>query len=631
MTDQHNHSPASRGRLAILSLGALGVVYGDIGTSPLYAFRESFVAARDLTVDKPAVMGILSLMFWSLIVIVTIKYLMIVMRADNHGEGGILALTSLVMRGSDYVLTPRRKTIIAIGLFGTALLYGDGIITPAISVLAAVEGLEIARPELHTWVVPIAVGILIGLFAIQRRGTATIGAIFGPVMILWFSLLALLGISQIVAHPSILAALSPTYAAQFVMAKPSAAFFALGAIFLVVTGSEALYADMGHFGRTAIRLGWFAVVLPALVLNYFGQGALLIAEPAAIDNPFFRMPPSWAVVPLIAVSTAATVIASQALISGAFSLTMQAVQLGYLPRVQIDHTSAREIGQVYVPVVNQALMAACVLLVITFKSSTNLAAAYGIAVTTTMIITTTLLALVMRERWGWSKLRTWSVIIPLGVIDLLFLSANATKIVAGGWVPLTIGAIVFAMMVTWKRGRRLMSERIKVDELPIERFVRSIAAHPQPRVKGMAIYLVREVGATPPALLTNLRHNNMLHEQVVTLSVLTSRVPKVPQALRERVRTLGEGFFQVELNFGFFEQPDVPAALSAIVSSEFGFDPDDVVYILGRESVISTDSPGMARWRERLFAFMHRNAGSPVRHFGLPRDLVMEVGSHVGI
>jgi KUP system potassium uptake protein len=625
------HHPESKGRLAILSLGALGVVYGDIGTSPLYAFRESFVAARDLTVDKPAVMGILSLMFWSLIIIVTIKYLMIVMRADNDGEGGILALTSLVMRGSNFVETGRRKAIIGLGLFGTALLYGDGIITPAISVLAAVEGLEIARPELHTWVVPIAVGILIALFLIQRRGTATIGAVFGPIMILWFSILAALGIFEIVAHPSILAALSPSYAVQFIAGRPSAAFFSLGAIFLVVTGSEALYADMGHFGRRAIRLGWFAVVLPALVLNYFGQGALLIADPSAIDSPFFRMPPSWAVVPLIVVSAAATVIASQALISGAFSLTMQAVQLGYLPRMQIDHTSSKEIGQVYVPVVNNALMAACVLLVVTFKSSTNLAAAYGIAVTTTMIITTALLSLVMRERWGWSRSKVLAFIIPLGLIDLLFLSANAIKILAGGWVPLTIGAAVFAMMVTWKKGRLLMSDRLKVEELPIERFVRSIAAHPQPRVRGTAIYLVREIGATPPALLTNLRHNNMLHDQVVILTVLTSRVPKVPQARRERVRPLGEGFFQIDLNFGFAEQPDVPAALDAIVSSEFGVDLDDVVYILGRESVVSTEAPGMARWRERLFALMHRNAGSPVRHFLLPHDLVMEVGSHVAI
>jgi len=618
-------------RLAIFSLGALGVVFGDIGTSPLYAFRESFVAAEGLGVDRAAVMGILSLMFWALVAIVTVKYMLIVMRADNDGEGGILALTSLLMRGSVTTANRRRKLIIGLGLFGTALLYGDGMITPSISVLAAVEGVEVAAPGLEHFVVPVAIAVLVGLFAIQRRGTATIGAVFGPMMVVWFSVLAALGTSQIVSHPSILAAVSPTYAARFVAAKPSFAFFALGAIFLVVTGSEALYADMGHFGKQAIRLGWFGMVFPALVLNYFGQGALLIADPLAIDNPFFRMPPGWAVGPLILLSTAATVIASQALISGAFSLTMQAVQLGYLPRVQIAHTSDREIGQVYVPSVNLALMVACVILVVSFHSSSNLAAAYGIAVTTTMIITTALLAVVMHERWRWRRSRIIAVIVPLAAIDLIFLAANTTKIAAGGWVPLAIGAAIFTVMVTWKQGRLLMADRLRADELPIERFVRSIAGHPQPRTPGTAIYLVRAAGATPPALLKNLRHNNMLHEQVVILTVLTARSPRIPQARRERIRVLGEGFVQIELSFGFAEDPDVAAALASIVSPDFGMDPDQVVFVLGHESVIPTETPEMARWRERLFAFMHRNAGSAVRHFNLPTTDVMEVGTHIQI
>ena len=625
----------ARGRgskyLLVMSIGALGVVYGDIGTSPLYAFREAFVAADGLAVDTTSVLGILSMMFWALILIVSIKYLVVVMRADNEGEGGILALTALVDPLTGHMKSRVRWTLIGIGLFGTALLYGDGIITPAISVLAAVEGVEIAAPGLDHFVIPIAIAIIIGLFSVQHRGTATIGVLFGPVMLAWFATLAVLGIGPIVREPSVLAAVLPTYAISFAAAEPALAFLALGAVFLVVTGSEALYADMGHFGRGPIRLGWFSLVFPALLVNYMGQGALLISQPSAIANPFYEMAPSWALIPLVVLATMATVIASQALISGAYSLTMQAVQLGYLPRMAIDHTSPREIGQVYVPAVNWALMAACIGLILSFRSSSNLAAAYGVAVTTTMVITTVLLYVIMTRAWHW---RTPYAIAVTGVflaVDLVFFAANIVKIPAGGWFPLVVGALVFTIMTTWKRGRELVSARIRRGELPLDRFIDSIADEPPQRVPGTAVYLFPDVEATPPALLVNLRHNEVLHDTIAVVSVHTAGRPRVARARRATLHDRGDGFFSIGLTFGFFERPDVPLALSEIVDPSFGFDPTEATYVLGRESVISTARPGMARWREHVFAFFHRNAADAAGYFELPTERVIEIGRRVDI
>jgi KUP system potassium uptake protein len=617
--------------MLILSLGALGVVYGDIGTSPLYAFREAFAVAEGLGVDQESVYGILSLMAWSLVLIVSVKYLIFVMRADNHGEGGILALTALLRPSRGVTGRNLRWGLIVLGLFGTALLYGDGIITPAISVLSAVEGIGVATPSLESYVVPIAAVVIIGLFSIQSRGTGTVGAIFGPVMIVWFAVLAVLGAGQIVGHPGVLAALSPTYGTAFVLDHPKLAFLALGAIFLVVTGSEALYADMGHFGRRPIRLGWIAVVFPALLLNYFGQGALLMRDPAAVDNPFYRMPPEWALVPLVVLATLATVIASQALISGAFSLTMQAVQLGYLPRMHVDHTSSREFGQIYVGSVNWALMVLCVGVVIGFGSSSNLAAAYGVAVTTTMVITTVLLYIVMRSKWRWSQARAASLTSLFLVIDLAFFAANIVKVPAGGWFPLVVGAVIFAVMTTWNRGRALMTSHQRRAELPIERFIYSITKNPQIRVPGTAVYLFPDVGAAPPAMLSNLKHNEVIHQTVLLTSVETAHRPRVPRARRSTVHDLGEGFHQVVLHFGFLEDPNVPEALRNIATRDFGFDPTDATYFLGDVTVIPSARPGMAIWRDRLFAVMHRNARSAAQYFGLPPDDVIEIVTQVEI
>jgi len=577
------------------------------------------------------VLGVLSLMFWALVLVVSLKYLALVMRADNDGEGGILALTALIAPNHRMSAKGVRWGLILLGLFGTALLYGDGMITPAISVLSAVEGLEIAAPSLDSFVVPIAIVILIGLFAIQHHGTAKVGVVFGPVMLVWFTVLAVLGISHIEDQPGVLAALNPWHALQFISAQPKFAFLALGAIFLVVTGSEALYADMGHFGKGPIRLGWFSLVFPALLLNYFGQGALLLSNPAAVENPFYKMSPDWALYPMVLLATAATVIASQALISGAFSLTMQAAQLGYLPRIHVDHTSPRTIGQVYISSVNWLLMIACVALVISFGSSTNLAAAYGVAVTTTMVITTLLLFIVMRESWKWKLPAALAFTALFLVVDLSFFAANIIKVPAGGWVPLLVGAIVFTLMTTWKRGRSLMTARIHRGERPIERFIGSITEHPQQRVPGTAVYLFPDPGATPSAMLANLRHNGVLHETLAIVSVRTVGIPRVPQAGRTTVHNLGEGFYQIELRYGFFEQPDVPAALEAIVATDFGFDRTAATYVLGMETVIATDRPGMALWRDHLFAFLHRNSSSAVQYFRLPAPHVIEVGTQVEI
>ncbi len=623
-----NATHAIERRRAIVTLAALGVVFGDIGTSPLYAFREAFIVA-DLEVSEATVLGVLSMIFWALLLVVTIKYLIFVMRADNRGEGGILALTALIMRKRDR--SRRQGVLIAVGLFGTALLYGDGMITPAISVLSAVEGLEVAVPSLGPWVLVIAALILIALFTNQHRGTSALGALFGPIMVLWFSVLAVLGIIQIIEMPSVLAAINPAHAVGFAFDRPTFAFLALGGVFLVVTGSEALYADMGHFGTRPIRLGWFGLVFPALVLNYFGQGALLLADPTAIENPFYRLAPSWAVLPLVLLATMATVIASQALISGAYSLTSQAIQLGYLPRLRVDHTSPRHFGQIYVPTVNWILMVAAVALVFSFGSSSRLAAAYGVGVATDMVITALLLFVVMRSRWQWSLARAAILIGAFLVVDLVFFGANITKIPAGGWFPLVIGVIGFTLMATWKRGTELKHARFDAGKLPVERFVASIADHPQQRVSGTGVYLFARSGETPPTLLTNLRHHEVLHETVVLVSVQVAGHPRVQAARRADVESLGQGFYKVDLHFGFVQEQDVPTALGDIVHPEFGFDASQATYFLGIERILASEFPGMALWREHLFAFLHQNAASASRFFRLPVDQVVEVGIQLEI
>lgn len=625
------HSPSSNRRLATLSLAALGIVFGDIGTSPLYAFRESLGAEYGLPVSPTNVLGVLSLIFWSLVLVVSVKYLVFVMRADNDGEGGILALSTLVTpkdvrRGGRYLL-------MLLGLFGTALLYGDGVITPAISVLSAVEGLEFAAPDLHPYVLPITVTILVLLFLFQRFGTARIGAVFGPVMLLWFTVLAVLGVSQIVQEPAVLTALSPLHGVRFFAQNGFTGFLVLGSVFLVVTGGEALYADMGHFGRLPIRLAWFALVLPSLLLNYFGQGALLLRNPDAVVNPFYQMVPAWGLVPLLLLATLATVIASQALISGAFSLSLQAVQLGYLPRVEIDHTSAREFGQVYVPLVNTLLMVSCVGLVLTFRTSDALAAAYGVAVTLTMLITTLLFFVLTKDRWGWSLPLALGVSGFFVLIDLAFLGANVFKIPDGGWFPLVVAALLFVLMTTWKRGRTLVAQRLREGALPLGTFLDSLKRDPPPRVPGTAVYLFRDPERVPPALLTNLRYNHVLHERVVILVADNVRVPRVQEAKRERVTAHGEGFYSVVLNFGFMEEMDVPKALGGVLRDDLSFDPLETTYFLGRETLRrgahprkATLSAGMSPLRERLFTLLYRNTRHAADYFNLPPERVVELG-----
>lgn len=622
--DQREARPP--GRTGALALGALGVVFGDIGTSPLYAFRESLAGDHPVNVNEANILGVLSLMFWSLIIVITIKYLVIVMRADNHGEGGILALTALITRGGRV-----GRSLVIFGLFGTALLYGDGMITPAISVLSAVEGIEIAAPTIHTWVLPITAVILIGLFSIQKRGTETVGRLFGPVMVVWFSTLALLGTIKIVGEPTVLRALDPTWAARFFIDNGGTGFLVLGSVFLVVTGGEALYADMGHFGRRPIQLGWFVAVLPALTLNYFGQGALLLADSTAIRNPFYLLAPGWAQWPMTVLATAATVIASQALISGAFSLSSQATNLGYLPRFRIIETSAHHRGQVYVPAINWFLLAACLGLVFAFGSSSRLAAAYGVAVTLTMLITTTLIASVAIRSWGWSYAKAALVLVPLGLIDMAFVVANLFKIPAGGWFPLVIGLAGFTLFTTWRKGRRLVAQRIERHNLTVAAFVDGLADEQIARHPGTGAYLHRHPGLVPPALLANLRYNDSLHETVVFVSAVTDDRPHVPLAQRPHITHHPLGFHELEMHYGFADHPSLAEDLEGLLIEDVSFDPDYTSYFLGRERISIEDRPGMAAWRDRLFIFLHRNASDPSVYFGLPRNRTVDIGTHVGI
>jgi KUP system potassium uptake protein len=626
---QHGDAAPPRGRyLALLALGALGIVYGDIGTSPLYALRECFHGIHAIAPTPDNIYGVLSLVFWSLIIVVTLKYIVFILRADNRGEGGILALTALATPIRPLAPSARRWLVL-LGVFGAALLYGDGIITPAISVLSAVEGIKIATPVLETYVVPITVAILVVLFLIQSRGTGLIGRLFGPVMVVWFSVLALLGIANIVQSPGILAAINPLYGYAFFAANGWQGFLILGTVFLVVTGGEALYADMGHFGRRPIRLAWFSFVLPALMLNYFGQGSLLLRNPEAAEQSFYLMAPEWALYPLVVLATMATIIASQALISGAFSITMQAENLGFLPRLKIIHTSAREYGQIYIPLVNWLLMASCILVVISFQTSSNLAAAYGIAVTSTMAITTMIFAVVVRERWRWSRPLTYAVIGFFLIVDLAFLGANLIKIPQGGWFPLVVAIVLFTIMTTWKRGSRIVFSREQDKELSLNSFLARCADMPPVRAPGAAIFLSANKDGAPAALLANLEYNHALHETILLVTVQSDDVPHVSDAKRVAVQSLGQGFYQVTVRFGFMEEPDVPKALTRLTIPGHDLDLSLVPYFVNRTRVIPTDLPGMEPWREQLYTLMRHNAASAVDFFNLPPTRVFEIGTKV--
>jgi KUP system potassium uptake protein len=627
-----SHSAESHGTryIVTLSLAALGVVYGDIGTSPLYALRECFHGHYGIAPTPANVLGVLSLIVWALIIVVSIKYLIFIVRADNRGEGGILALMALATPPTEPKPRSRKWLLALTGIFGAALLYGDGMITPAISVLSAVEGLKVATPLFEPYVIPITIVILVGLFAVQSRGTASVGAIFGPVTLLWFGVLAALGVMHILKHPTVFAAFNPYHGARFFMENGWHGFLILGSVFLVVTGGEALYADMGHFGVRPIRLAWFSIVLPALLLNYFGQGALLIADPAAAENPFFRMAPSWSLYPLVVLSTMATVIASQALISGAFSLTRQAVQLGYTPRMKIEHTSSREIGQIYIPAVNWTLMFACIGLVLGFGSSSALAAAYGISVTGTMMITTMLFYVVTRERWKWARPAALSLTLLFLVVDIAFFGANVVKVVQGGWFPLLVAAAIFTLMTTWKSGRRVLARRLRESTLPIETFLNDSRVATLARVPGTAVFMFGNKG-TPPALLHNIKHNKVLHAQNVLLTVMTEEVPHVTDEERVSVSDIGHDFWRIVLRYGFMEDPDIPAALRKVDVNGLSLKHMETTYFLGREVLIATKKPGMAIWREHLFAWMSQNARSATSFFQLPPNRVVELGTQVEI
>jgi KUP system potassium uptake protein len=619
-----DHAPKGTGYVAKLAIAALGVVFGDIGTSPLYSMRECFHGTHGIPITHASVLGILSLICWSLMLIVAVKYVFYVLRADNKGEGGILSLMALAvsaLKGSRL-----RAFVLACGVFGAALLYGDGAITPAISVLSAVEGLEIATPALKDLVIPLTIAILVGLFFIQKRGTASVGAVFGPITLVWFIVIAALGIYRLRENLVVLGAVNPVYAVDFLLEHGREGFTVLGAVFLVVTGGEALYADLGHFGRRPIQLAWFTLVFPALLLNYFGQGALLLARPADVENPFFRMAPAWALYPLVALSTAATVIASQALITGVFSLTRQATMLGFMPRVEVRHTSASERGQIYVPTMNWLLMLATVSLVLGFKSSSELAAAYGIAVTLTMVITTVLAAIYARRGWGWKLHWVMLLSVVFLVPETVFLVANLAKITHGGWFPLAVGIVLFSIMTTWRTGRAILSRRFQEDLLPLTDFFDLLRVEIPARVPGTAVFMTSIKDGTPPALLRNFMHNRVLHQHIVLLTIQTQETARVAESERFDVEHLDHGFSRVTGRYGFMEQPDAPLLLerAGLVSSV-----EHTTFFLGRENLISSAHPGMARWRIRIFAALTRNAQPANKFFNIPPDRVMEIGAQI--
>jgi len=625
--DQHRGSDR---RILLLSLSALGIVYGDIGTSPIYALRECFYGSHPFPPTEANVLGIISLIFWALMIIISVKYLLFVMRADNHGEGGILALLALLAPWRDR--SRKSRAMLYVGLFGAALLYGDGAITPAISVLSAVEGLEIAAPGLKPYVLPITVAVLVLLFRFQKRGTSRIGSVFGPIMLLWFTTLGILGISWIVHAPKVLSAINPSLGVDFFLRNGWRGFVVLGAVFLVVTGGEALYADMGHFGRFPIRLAWFALVLPALLLNYFGQAALILLNPSQAHQPFFNLAPVWALYPLVLLATLATVIASQAVISGAFSLTRQAVQLGQCPHVHIIQTSREEIGQIYIPSVNWLLMVVTISLVFGFGSSSKLAGAYGVAVTTTMVITVVLAYFIAVGKWKWHPVIAGLIMLLFLIVDVAFFGANMLKIEAGGWFPLVAGVMVFTMMATWHRGREILAQRLEEAREPLELFLPRIAANPPLRVPGTAVFLVKPIAGTPPQLLHHLSHNQALHEQVILLSVITREVPRVTAEKRLEFVRLKQGFSQVTVSYGFMQSPNVPVALRQCESFGLEIDLDSTTFYLARETLLpSLKHPGMMLWQEKLFSFMTRNALPATDFFKIPPERVVELGIRIEI
>lgn len=625
----HPPTPRTPAALAALTLGALGVVYGDIGTSPLYALKEVFHAGH-VPMSRENILGVLSLIFWTMTIIVSLKYVLLILRADNRGEGGLIAMLALAT--SAVAEKPRlRRGLLALGMFGTAIFYGDGVITPAVSVLSAVEGLEVAAPQLEHWVVPITLLVLTGLFTVQRFGTGGIGRAFGPVTLVWFATLIALGAPQIVEHPGVLIAMLPTYALHFIVDQPLIAFIALGSVVLVVTGGEALYADLGHFGKLPIRIAWYGLVAPALVINYFGQGALLLEDPTAVENPFFLLAPGWARLPLVLLATAATVIASQALITAAFSVTKQAIQLGLLPRLRVVHTSVRDTGQIYVPFVNWSLYACIVLAVGLFGSSSKLAAAYGITVTLDMTITTIMTFFVIRHGW---KYPLWLALGATGfffAIDITFFASNVLKLLAGGWFPLVIGIAMFTLMRTWVDGRRLVAERLRDEAIDLKSFLEAVFVSPPTRVPGTAIFLSGEAGLTPNALMHNLKHNKVLHDFNVFVTVQHHEVPWIGFDKRLEVEPLGHRCWQVRLHFGFMNDPDVPEALKLLQGRGVPLDEMETSYFLSRDAIIPSLGSGMAMWREKLFASMHRNAAAAGDFLNLPANRIVELGAKVEI
>jgi KUP system potassium uptake protein len=612
-----------------LILGTIGIVYGDIGTSPLYTMKEVFSGSHSVPLIPDNILGVLSLVFWALIIVVSVKYVVFIMRADNQGEGGIMAMLALVQRAT--VDTPRAKFLLTIlGIFGAALFYGDGMITPAISVLSAVEGLKVAAPSLETMIVPLSLVILVALFTLQSKGTASVGTLFSPIMVFWFITLALLGIISIIQSPRVLQALNPFYAISFFVANKVDGFLALGAVVLAVTGAEALYADMGHFGKYPIRLSWFLLVLPALLLNYFGQGALLLRDPQSVQNPFYLLAPTWAIYPMIFLATAATIIASQAVISGAFSVTRQAIQLGYLPRMEIRHTSSQEIGQIYIPFINWTLLLGIIILVLGFQSSSQLASAYGIAVTGTMVIDTILGFVVVQRLWRWNPLLITCGLIGFLTVDLAFFSANSFKIIHGGWFPLVIGLFVFTLLATWKKGRNLLRERLQAEAIVLEPFLANLDSDFLLRVPGTAVFLNSHTDMVPHALLHNLAHNKVLHERVIFLTVVMEEIPYVAVPNRIETNSLDKNFFRIIIHYGFKEEPSIPKAL--ILWSTYSHHPFNMLetsFFLNRETLVPTSLEKMPLWQKKLFVWMSRNAQSAMRFFRIPTNRVIELGSQV--
>jgi KUP system potassium uptake protein len=625
--DQH-HTHGREAALWKLAVGAIGIVFGDIGTSPLYAFKETFAGHHPLALDQEHIMGVISLMFWSMMAVVTLKYVSVIMRADNKGEGGSLALLALINRSSGQ----KKWTagIVILGVFATALFYGDSMITPAVSVLSAVEGIAVAAPTFSGWILPIAVAILVALFSIQRTGTARVGAMFGPIMLGYFAVIATLGTLSVIKTPEVLWALLPSYAVHFFVIDGFAAFLALGSVVLAVTGAEALYADMGHFGRKPIRVSWLWFVLPALMLNYMGQGALLMRDAAALQSPFYLLAPEWLRLPLVGIATMAAIIASQAVITGAFSVTQQGIQLGFIPRLRISHTSAATAGQIYIPLINWALMIAIILLVLTFQTSSNLTAAYGIAVTGAMLIDNFLIAVVLFGLWKWKKRYAVPLLALFFVVDLAYFTANMTKVPDGGWFPLLVGVVIFTLLTTWAKGRRLMVERMRESAMPIKVFIQS-AATSATRVRGTAVFMTSTPEGVPHALLHNLKHNKVLHERVILLTVKIADQPYVDDKDRVTLDDLGQGFHRMKIFYGFMQEADVPAALQSCSTCGGAFNMMDTSFFLSRQTLLPSESPGMRIWREKLFAWMLRNAESAMEFFRLPTNRVVELGSQVEI